>query len=325
MDNDDEYSLPELGEDGLERFVLFLLVSDALDQNAQWLEFERQLIYENRFSSDHPIVMEIRRQQKHASITIPAGSVFFRARTFDRSSYADFLRYCFQNGGMDQKRFEELVASCRRPELLFSTLLRSYSGTETPVSATLLKMQQSWKKNVRFKGYNASESAPPPPDKVGPARANPDHIRYLYLSEDDVTPVYEIHPIIGQTVSIAQFRLNRELTVYDLTQDIDENKTEHAPPSLFNSIGRMFSKPHNGNPTKYIATQFVAEEIKRLGFDGLRYASSVHQGGINLVLFDPDSCEAVSSDLVEVRGINVDMERPLIYRLGEGNDLPQQS
>ena len=81
----------------------------------------------------------------------------------------------------------------------------------------------------------------------------------------------------------------------------------------------MFSRPYNGEPTKYLPTQYLAEEIKNMGFDGLRFNSSLHSGGINVVLFDPEACKAVSSDLVEIKSIDIDMERPLIYTIGSPN------
>ncbi len=302
---------------GPERFALLLLLDNALDRNAQWTEFERQLIYENRFSSDNPIVEEIRRQKERAARTLHTGSTFYRARAWEGSTSEGFLQYCFRTGGVDRERVETALQSAESPEALFSELSASYEeavrargGAETELS----ELQKRWRRGVRFKGYSAAGSMPPPADKVGPARANPDHIRYLYLSEDDVTPVYEIRPIIGQTVSVAKFRLLRDLTVYDLTLD-EPDGFEAAPPSLFRSIGRMFSRPHSGSAYKYTATQFLAEEIKGLGFDGLRYRSSLHRFGVNLVLFDPDCCQAVSSDLVEVKGVSVETERPLVYGL----------
>ena len=37
---------------------------------------------------------------------------------------------------------------------------------------------------------------------------------------------------------------------------------------------------------------------------------------INVVLFNPDDCVAVSSDLVEVKGIDLKLDEPLIYKVG---------
>ena len=81
----------------------------------------------------------------------------------------------------------------------------------------------------------------------------------------------------------------------------------------------MFSRPFNGDPAKYIATQFLAEEIKNMGFDGLRFNSSLNTGGINVVLFDPDVCRAISSELIEVKGIHIEQDEAQIYKIGSNN------
>ena len=172
-----------------------------------------------------------------------------------------------------------------------------------------------WVDNVRFKGYNAAESTAPKAELVTSGRANPDHIRYLYLCKDNLTPVYEVRPYIGQTVSVAKFKLTRDVKVYDLTKDIKEEQNNIQFESLFNSIGRMFSRPYTGEASKYIPTQYLAEEIKRMGFDGIRFKSSLNEGGVNLLLFDPEVCKAVSSDLVNVKSIKIGTELPWIYQM----------
>ena len=36
----------------------------------------------------------------------------------------------------------------------------------------------------------------------------------------------------------------------------------------------------------------------------------------DVVLFNPDDCVAVSSDLVEVKGIDLKLDEPMIYKVG---------
>ena len=190
-----------------------------------------------------------------------------------------------------------------------------YDYNQTP---ELVKAQKKWKKNIKFKGWNKKDSGAPPADYIGNGRANPDHIRYLYLSEDPVTPVYEVRPIIGDTVSIAKFKLQKEVRLYDLTFDIHDIENDEVVelPRLYNTIGAMFSRPYNGDASKYLPTQYIAEEIKNMGFDGLRFRSSLNKDGYNVVLFNPDDCIAISSDLVEVKGIDLKLDEPMIYKVG---------
>lgn len=95
-----------------------------------------------------------------------------------------------------------------------------------------------------------------------------------------------------------------------------ENDEVVELPRLYNTIGAMFSRPYNGDASKYLSTQYIAEEIKNMGFDGLRFRSSLNKNGYNIVLFNPDDCVAVSSDLVEVKGIDLKLDEPMIYKVG---------
>lgn len=139
-----------------------------------------------------------------------------------------------------------------------------YSDYDYNQVPELVKAHKKWKRYVKYKGWNAEDSGAPPADLIGNGRASPDHIRYLYLSEDPVTPVYEVRPIIGDTVSVAKFRLQKQVRLYDLTLDIHdiENDKVVELPRLYNTIGAMFSRPYNGDASKYLPTQYIAEEIK---------------------------------------------------------------
>lgn len=317
---------PDGGKDdnGEWALILFLLLlDDAEKKDEQWSQFEHELIYINRFSSENPIVKELHKQNKSASKTILKGSIFYRARVFGQITGDKLLRYYLKEQGVTDSEVDEFFLDKPKylKELLLSmmnnvNLLRSKNNDYAFQS--IVSAQKKWKKNIKFKGFNAKESTAPDADLITNGRANPDHIRYLYLCEDEVTPVYEVRPYIGQAVSVAKFKLLRDVKIYDLTTDIKDQvpNTDLQIESLFNSIGRMFSRPYTGEVSKYIPTQYLAEEIKRMGFDGLRFNSSLHEGGINLVLFNPEDCSVVSSDLVKVKDITIGCETPWIYQIG---------
>lgn len=132
------------------------------------------------------------------------------------------------------------------------------------------------------------------------------------------TILYEVRPIIGDTVSVAKFKLQKDVRLYDLTIDIYDIENDEVVdfPRLYNTIGAMFSRPYNGDASKYLPTQYIAEEIKNMGFDGLRFRSSLNKNGYNIVLYNPDNCIAISSDLVEIKGIDLKMDKPMIYKVG---------
>lgn len=128
-----------------------------------------------------------------------------------------------------------------------------------------------------------------------------------------------MRPVIGQTISVARFRVKKDLKIYDLTMQLSDKyeNPDYELPSLFNSVGKMFSKPYNGNPIEYIPTQYITEEVKRMGFEGIRFKSSLNDGGVNIVLFSDEYCKPYGSDLVTVQHISLDIKQPAIYRLFE--------
>ena len=302
--------------------ILFLLfLGDTQKKDEQWEQFEHELIYKNRFSSDNPIVKELHKQKDIATRTIPANSIFYRARVFGTISADRILTYYLKEQGFSEAEIDEI---CNNKPKYYKELMLSFMNNVSELNNAgsfqpILSAQKKWKRNVKFKGYNAKESTAPDADLVTNGRANPDHIRYLYLCEDALTSVYEVRPYIGQAVSVAKSKLLRDIKVYDLTMEVPELIPDSDVPleSLFNSIGRMFSRPYTGEVSKYIPTQYLAEEIKKMGFDGLRFNSSLHEGGVNLVLFDPEVCKAVSSDLVNVKSITIGTETPWIYQIGK--------
>lgn len=306
-------------------FLLFLLfMQDLQNKNETWERFENDLIYKNRFTSDSPIVEELKKRSEQATRHIPNKSIFYRARSFKHSSFDKLLRYYMKENGCTKEEINSVLSNLSETEKHFSLLPQLYSDVDPNYlennegTVSLIKAQRKWKRYVSFKGYNAADSGAPDPELIGNGRANPDHIRYLYLCEDSITPVYEIRPIIGEQVSVAKFQLQKDVKVYDLTLDIQDHmkNPDYEWPSLYNTIGQMFSKPTSGEAKKYIPTQFLAEEIKKMGFDGLRFNSSLHRGGVNVVLFDPELCKAVSSELIDVADINLSLEEPIIYRIG---------
>ena len=56
--------------------------------------------------------------------------------------------------------------------------------------------------------------------------------------------------------------------------------------------------PNADDPRNYIPTQFLSEKIKELGFDCIRFRSSLKVNGVNVVVFQPESCEALLSNLI---------------------------
>lgn len=301
--------------------IIMLMMEDEKEKEEQWNTLEHDLIYKNRFSSDNPIVEEIHNRALTATKIMETGSVFYRARSFKQANGDKLMRYYLKETGSTEAKIKTALSEMPRYQKdMWLSMINSQAFNDVDDSdiKAVFNMQKKWKTRVRFKGYNAKDSTAPEADLVPQGRANPDHIRYLYLCEDKITPIYEIRPMIGEVISVAKFKLLKEAKIYDLTLNILQNteNQEASFPSLYNTVGKMFSKPYNGNASKYIPTQFLAEEIKRMGFDGIRFNSSLHKGGVNVVLFDPETCKAISSDLVEVKSIEIKTDTPSFYKIG---------
>lgn len=308
--------------------ILFLLeqkTAKIVDDQVQ--QFENDLIYKNRFSSKHAVVDEIHKHEKEATIIVPSGKIYYRARIFKDFSVDKLVKYYLQELGKTKEQIKEILTTLDKEQKIQTLLNAQFAisnesqQNNSSEKLAIINAHRKWTKSVKFKGYGPRDSTSPKPDKITNGRANPDHIRYLYVCEDDETPIYEVRPIIGDQVSVARFKLSREVKLYDLT--IRENTTssdaDYDLSQLFDAIGAMFSRPFNGDPAKYIATQFLAEEIKRMGFDGLRFNSSLNFGGVNVVLFDPDVCNPISSELVDIKRIQIEKDDAQIYKIGLDN------
>lgn len=163
--------------------------------------------------------------------------------------------------------------------------------------------------NGYLSGYDAENSlAPKDKNIIGAGRANPEKISYLYLSQDIETSIKEIRPIIKNRISVARIKILKNLKLFDIS---NLNKKLKNIPEL-QSLNYAFSIPNFGDKTDYIPTQYIAELLKNKKFDGIRFNSSLDNGGINITLFNHENnCEFIDSKLYLLDDINIhysDME-----------------
>ncbi len=139
----------------------------------------------------------------------------------------------------------------------------------------------------------------PPPRSASHGRANPAGIPYLYLGSKPLTAISEIRPHTGEKVCVLDFKLPADLKLIDLRNaresfspftfdDADQiGNVRNALPFL-ERLGDDLTTPvlPQAAAIDYTPSQFLCEFIKRCGYDGVVYRSSVSEG-INLALFDP--------------------------------------
>ncbi len=154
-----------------------------------------------------------------------------------------------------------------------------------------------------FWGYDEKESfVPTNNDSINDGRANPAFIKYLYASEEPYTALVEVRPYLGTKVSVAEIEIIESLNVADFSIE-SYGKHEGFERYLMFSIMDQFSIPSDSNIQSYIPTQYIAEFIKTLGFEGIRFNSSLHEWGQNLTIFNYEKCKAISSKLYKIKDI----------------------
>lgn len=164
--------------------------------------------------------------------------------------------------------------------------------------------------------FGLNEMGCPPNEHSGSGRANPSGIPYLYLSEDENTVLYEVRATYLDELSIGMFQLkndNESVEIVDFTKDSPLYQPENIKQTiqgklLRDKISKDLSKPMRryDSELEYIPTQFICEYIKVFtGAKGIRFRSSLHKKGNNIVFFEPELMECNSVKKVKIREINL--------------------
>lgn len=185
---------------------------------------------------------------------------------------------------------------------------------ELKPSDELFRARVHHKSNL--KAYELDEMMCPPPSLAGGGRANPLGIPYLYLSDNPETVLYEIRASYLDELSIGKFQLKEELIsvkIVDFTEDTSlfqpTNVNQTIKSKLLrNKISRDLSKPMRryDSEIEYIPTQFICEFIKIFtGASGIRFSSSLHTTGKNIVMFDQNLMECKKVILRKINSMNL--------------------
>lgn len=313
MAENDSYTYEDLAA----LLVLYeLYETNRYNNNVSWDKFNMELLHNHRFfPEENEITKTIKEKADSATKYYDKGLILYRARIFDGDPYERFMDLYRKELGFTKEQWnEEKVKVVQNESLLFTQIsLLEYMDENyletNPYAKPMLYALKKWQK-LKFKGYNSVESLPPPPSISINGRANPEGIRYTYLCEDETTPIYEVRPTINQIVSVARFRLTKQLKLFDINYSMDHIEF----PTLFSTISEKFSMPYNGKPIDYLPTQYLTEFIRTMGFDGIRFNSSLHDNGKNVVLFNMDY-KVLSSKLVTVKQYQLQTENHNIYTL----------
>lgn len=165
--------------------------------------------------------------------------------------------------------------------------------------------------------YPIDKMSSPPAIYASAGRANPIGIPYLYLSDNEETILYEVRASYLDEISVAKFSKNEEYQSEIIISDFTEIPTLYHPNGvnkkikstlLKQLISRDLSKPMRRYDSEldYIPTQFICEFIKTFtNVQGIKFRSSLHNTGSNLVIFNQETMKCQSVKKVQISKVNI--------------------
>lgn len=152
-------------------------------------------------------------------------------------------------------------------------------------------------------GFKRKEMGAPPDDVASAGRANSKGQSCLYLSNKKETTVKEIRAHAFDYVTIATFKLIKDIKVLDLTS-ITHNSPFYNDgdkivylinEKILKLIEKDLAKPLSRYDSEldYLPTQYISDFAKFLGYDGVKYYSTFDKDSYNLALFNSDVCKCV--------------------------------
>lgn len=137
----------------------------------------------------------------------------------------------------------------------------------------------------------------PHPENAKVGRLNGKGVTCLYGALDHETAIAEVRPWRGSRVSVARFISTTELTLADLTGVDVNSKYGRSVQWLSFMLGRPV---HQDDTESYLPSQYVAEECRSAGLDGVLYDSSLKKGGVNAAIFMSSKLRCQEVELREV-------------------------
>jgi hypothetical protein len=163
----------------------------------------------------------------------------------------------------------------------------------------------------------------PQPNRANEGRVNPAGIPVLYLASDEQVAISEVRPWTGSEISVAQFRILRDLKGVNLTLGHGKMSIGHLKISdllgggepdaaakekaVWIEIDNAFSRPVtlSDDTADYVPTQILAEFFRDAGYDAVIYRSQFGKKGHNIAIFNVNDAEAINGAPYEVTEIEV--------------------
>lgn len=164
----------------------------------------------------------------------------------------------------------------------------------------------------------------PPADVATAGRANVTNEPVLYAAFDQTTATYESGRFPGSIVSVRKAFPTRELRIINLThlRGITDPLGEEISLEVFrhirflNRLNEELSRPIHPDDSEleYKPTQYLANLIESLGYDGISYRSSLNSEGENLVIFDTNLLNFTEeAHLIDIESVSYGLSDPYEY------------
>lgn len=171
--------------------------------------------------------------------------------------------------------------------------------------------------------YEIKDMGPPPNRLASHGRANPPGIPYLYVGSQPDTAASEIRPHTGEVACVAEFSIKQPLRAVDLRNprklvspfllgDAGAIGQLRADIQFLERLGDELTRPvlPQGAAIDYVPSQYLCEFIKKSGYDGVIYRSSVSDG-MNLALFNPAKATGGTVSLYKILRVFVDVKKDI--------------
>lgn len=259
---------------------------------------------------NHPKIDDFRAKDLLAEILDDAEALRKRYRPSDRfkSNRLERWEQLSKELRSRNRYFPEIEIDFERLSELLKFLRAPYV-TETWYRARI---------NSGITPFSIENMGAPPIGVASHGRANPPGIPYLYVGSTPETSISEIRPHTGETATVAEYRiLSKDLALVDLRSpkdlispfslgDEDKIGALRSDIDFLERLGNELTRPvrPQAAAVEYVPSQYLCEFIKRSGWDGVLYSSSVSDG-VNLAVFNPDKAIPVGVALWRVNKVAV--------------------
>lgn len=163
-------------------------------------------------------------------------------------------------------------------------------------------------------GYPAKEMGAPPIHAVSPGRTNSEGIQCLYLADDKETTFHEVKAKDHDHVSVGEFVQIEDLRIVDLSlfdnigpfSSTDFDMTWFAINiEIIRKLGDEVAKPMRrfDHALDYVPTQYICDYIKYLGYDGIKFKSTLREIGTNYAIFDEKKFNCSRVQVIQIGDI----------------------